>query len=256
MPDAFEAIAVWLSFYTRLPLAVSGKLAGAPDFMNAGRSLPLAGAMIGVAGGIVVLAARVMGLSPLVAATLSVGFLALLTGGLHEDGVADVADGFGGGRDRERKLEIMRDSRVGSYGALSLVLAVVIRIAASSAIVAHAALFVLFSLACVGAVSRLAGLLPMLLTAPARNDGLGASARGPSAETFIIGASICFLFGCGALMGGAGIFQVVMAIAASFAAAWSVAQLAQRQIGGYTGDVLGAAQQAAEIAALIVFSAG
>lgn len=256
MPDAFGDIAVWLRFYTQLPLSTSNSPLGPPDFRHAGWSLPFAGAMIGTVGGVVALTARSVGLSPLVSAALAVGCLAVLTGGLHEDGVADVADGFGGGRDRERKLEIMRDSRLGSYGALAMMLAVITRIAATAAILEHSALFLVFSLACVGGVSRLAGLLPMLLTSPARSDGLGASVRGPSVETFVVGAAICFLLGSGALIGGAGFFQIMMAVGAAFGASWGVAKLAQRQIGGYTGDVLGAAQQAAEIAALIVFSAG
>ena len=101
-----------LRFFTRLPL---GGRAAPPDFHRIGWAAPLAGAIVGALGGLSLVVARDLGFPPLLAATLAVTTQIFATGALHEDGLADVADGFGGGRDREAKLVIMRDSRIGAF---------------------------------------------------------------------------------------------------------------------------------------------
>ena len=95
---------------------------------------PVVGALIGLSIGCLCLALRAAGLPDLAAAALALGAGALLTGALHEDGLADVADGFGGGRDTASKLEIMRDSRLGTYGALILLVGFAAKVSALSAI--------------------------------------------------------------------------------------------------------------------------
>src|SRR3978361_2351288 len=107
-------------FLTRLPAPHPGG-AGPPNSARAYRLFPLVGALIGLAMGVLCLALRQVGVPDLAAAALVLGAGALLTGALHEDGLADLADGFGGGRDVEGKLAIMRDSRIGSDGAIPLV---------------------------------------------------------------------------------------------------------------------------------------
>ncbi len=117
---------VALQFLTRLPVRVpepwpEGALArSVPMF-------PLIGLLIGVAGALAFTIASWLGLPPALAAVLAVAVQVLSTGGLHEDGLADLADGFGGGRTREEKLEIMRDSHLGSFGAIALILALLAR---------------------------------------------------------------------------------------------------------------------------------
>src|SRR5690606_2272058 len=120
-----DDIALCLVFFTRLPL---------PHFDFGSRTLaqaiwaaPLVGVAVAVAASAVHALASAAGLSPGVAAALALGAAMLTTGCLHEDGLSDVADGFGGGRTRDRKLEIMRDSRIGAYGASALLLSVLIR---------------------------------------------------------------------------------------------------------------------------------
>ena len=120
-----------------------------------------------------------LGLPPLVCAGLAVGALVIVTGALHEDGLADVADGFGGGATRERKLEIMRDSRIGAYGAAALALSLILRVAALSALLDHGLGAAAAGLILAGAASRAAALAPLALLPAARADGLGAGAGAP-----------------------------------------------------------------------------
>src|ERR1043166_4205407 len=117
------------AFLTRLPMPHPDGPRPA-NFVRAQRMFPVVGALIGIAVGALFLGMLGIGIPALAAAALALGASALLTGALHEDGLADVADGFGGGRDRDAKLEIMRDSRLGTYGALILMVSFVAKLAA------------------------------------------------------------------------------------------------------------------------------
>ncbi len=225
-------------------------------FAEALRALPLAGAVIGVIGAFALALSRALGLSPLVAAALGVAALVLVTGGLHEDGLADVADGFGGGATRDRKLEIMRDSRLGAYGGLALGLSLLLRVFALAALAERSTLLAAAAMIATGALSRVAGLAPLLMLAPARPGGLGAGMPRPSSGALTQAAGVAALLSLAPALCGATPGQVVIADLAAGLAALLVARLAERQIGGHTGDVLGAAQQAAEIAGLLALSAG
>jgi adenosylcobinamide-GDP ribazoletransferase len=171
-----------LRFFSRLPLpvlAVETDPHGQESFARALRMAPFAGAALGFVAGAVLVAASGLGEPAPVAALLALTAGVLLSGAMHEDGLADVADGFGGGASRERKLEIMRDSRLGAYGATALVLSLGLRAAALAALAASPgrALAVLVAS---GAVSRAAALAPLVLLPSARGDGLGQSAGGRS----------------------------------------------------------------------------
>lgn len=220
-----------------------GRLAGTV------RAFPLVGAGVGLAGGIVYALAYWLGLPPLAAALCALTVTALATGALHEDGLADTADGLGGGKTVEDRLRIMRDSHIGVFGALALIFSIGLRAAALATLgtpwLAAAALIAS------GAGSRaLLGLLMRRLD-PARPDGLAASAGRPSEEGALTAAAIGAAFAVLFLGLGAGI----VAAAATAVAAAAVGQYARRGIGGYTGDVLGATQQVAEIAILLVAAA-
>ena len=123
-----------------------------------------------------------LGLPPIVAAGLAIAALAASTGALHEDGLADVADGFGGGATRERKLEIMRDSRIGAFGATALALSLILRTGALAAALSAGLGFAAASLVLVSGVSRAGALFPLALLDPARSEGAGASAGRLDAE--------------------------------------------------------------------------
>ncbi len=136
-------------------------------------AFPIVGLVVnGMAAGVYWLL-RSAGAPSWIAACWAVGVLLLLTGALHEDGLADTADGFGGGTTRDRKLEIMRDSRIGTYGALAVLLALMIRVGAIVALNTPAR--VAEGLIAAGMLSRAGILLVPLLRPPARNDGLGFS---------------------------------------------------------------------------------
>lgn len=244
-------LSVAVAFLTRLRLSgtppdsdfAPGRLAGAV------RAFPLVGAGIGLAGGVVYALAYWLGLPTFAAALCALVCSALLTGGLHEDGLADTADGLGGGRTAEDRLRIMRDSHIGAFGVMALIFSIALRTAALATLgtpwLAAAALIA------GGAGSR--ALLGMFMRAldPARADGLGANAGRPSEEGALtavaIGAAFVLLF--------LGVGTGIVAAAAAVVAVACTGHYARRGIGGYTGDVLGAAQQLAEIAILLAAAA-
>ena len=211
--------------------------------------------MVGALGALGYALAAALGLPPMMAATVAVATQVVATGALHEDGLADIADGFGGGAGRARKLEIMRDSRVGTYGAATLALALVMRVAAFAALAEPGAVMVAAITA--GALSRAAVVAVMRVLDPARSDGLGAAAGRPDERT--VAAALAIAAGLAlVLLLPAGPGVVGAALVGAAVGASGLAWLAHRQIGGQTGDVLGAAQQAAEITtlALIVAASG
>lgn len=249
-----DDLATCLRFYTRLPTPTPDRQDLA-RFAEALRVLPLAGAMIGVVGGVAFLCARALGLSVSLAAAFAVLALVLSTGGLHEDGLADVADGFGGGATPTRKLEIMRDSRVGAFGALALGFTLLLRVLAIGALGERSAWLAVAALTAAGAVSRVLGLLPLLLSPPARMDGAGAAMTRPTPSALRQASALACAFAALPFFAGVSAPQAVAANLAAFVGVLAFTRLAQQQIGGYSGDVLGAAQQVAEIAILAGLSA-
>ncbi len=236
-------------FLTRLPgpfslSAASGELG------RALRLAPLVGLVVGVCGALVTwIAVGGLGMPPLPAALLTIGATIWITGALHEDGLADVADGFGGAFERSRKLAIMRDSRIGTYGVLALILSIGLRAAALAALTGpEVASAVLIAAHC---LSR--GLLPlvMLVLVPARDDGLAAAAGRPGPADALTGLLLGLLL---AALAAGSVMALSLGLAALVAAAVT-GLIALRQIGGYTGDVLGAVQQTSEIAVLIAAAA-
>lgn len=234
-------------FFTRVPIRHDGALTLA-DLRRAWRVVPAVGALIGLGGGIAFAAAHALHLPPLAAGLLAVLATAALTGALHEDGLADTADGMGGG-DPERRIEIMRDSRIGAYGALALILSVALRAAALAAIARPGP--AILALVAAHAVSRAAIPAVMDRVPPATEAGLGAGAGTPDRTSLAIAVGSALVLALIVLGPAGGVWALAAAAAASFAAA----ALAQRLFRGYTGDVLGAVQQAAEIAVLLAASA-
>ncbi|KQO69652.1 MULTISPECIES: adenosylcobinamide-GDP ribazoletransferase [unclassified Methylobacterium] len=246
--------AACLRFYSRLPVPAlpgEGDPHAAPDFTRVPRMLPLAGLVLALPGGLVLLAAWGLGLGPFLAATLAVATGVLITGALHEDGLADVADGFGGGTTRERRLEIMRDSRIGAYGGVALVLALALRIGALATLLDRTGSGAALALVLAAALSRTAALAPMVLLVPARRDGAAASVGRPGRPAVAIAGALALTL---ALLGGLlglPVGGVLLMLLLSGLGALAVTALARRRIGGQTGDVIGACQQVAEIAALL-----
>jgi adenosylcobinamide-GDP ribazoletransferase len=233
-----------LMLLTRLPV---GRLAEpAPDLHAARWAFPLVGIPVGAVAAAILAVAHMIGMSALAAALLALAVGALLTGALHLDGLADFADGIGGGRDRAHCLDIMRDSRIGSYGVIALILALGLAATGLADVPPEAALAALL-FAATG--SRLAMLVVLDRLPPAREDGLGRSASGAAQGTWFPGALAVGVLA--AWIGPASLPALAAMAAAASATAW----LAQRRIGGQTGDVLGATQVASEVTCILALSA-
>jgi adenosylcobinamide-GDP ribazoletransferase len=243
----FDEFAIATAVLTRLPVGAAAAEDGA--IAASGWAFPLVGAGIGALAALTLLLAELFGCDNAPAALLAVAAGIALTGAFHEDGLADTADGFGGGRDRAAKLAIMRDSRHGTFGIVALVLSIGLRAAAVATMAdpIHAAL----GLIAAHAASR--GALPplMRLLAPARRDGLGASAGRPTLAVAIAAGAV----GAAIAVAVLGPRTGAIALAIGAVALTLAALLARRQIGGYTGDVLGFFQQIGEIAMLLVAAA-
>ncbi len=243
---AFSDVADALRFFTRLPLPAAPP--GPLDFNRIAWAAPVAGVVVGAVGVCVLALTSFLGLPAVVGAALATAALVAAAGALHEDGLADVADGFGGGRTRERKLEVMRDSRIGAYGAIALTLALIIRVGALASALSGGFWSAAGALIIVAALSRAGALMPLALIDPARVEGTGAAAGRlePASFAAACGAALILAVLIGLLAIGAG--RAVDAAIASALGAAAMTALASRQIGGQTGDVAGAAQQWAEIA--------
>ena len=237
-----------LRFFTRAPVGAAS--ASAPLAIDRfAWAAPVAGAAVGLAGALALAVATLLGLPPLIRAALATAAVIAATGGLHEDGLADVADGFGGGATRAEKLDIMRDSRIGAYGALALTLALILRVGALSAALDGGVWRASASLIAVAALSRAGSLTPLALLDPARADGAGAAAGRLDSGALAAAWGSALIIGLVLGLVSLGLAHAFAASLASGAGALTMVALARRAIGGQTGDVAGAAQQLAEIAA-------
>jgi len=244
-----------LRFYSRLPVPAlpwEPNAHAVPDFPRLARMLPLAGALLGLPPALVMGAALAVDLGPWLAAMLAVATMTLTTGAFHEDGPADTADSFGG-TTRERRLDIMRDSRIGSFGAAALFLALALRAGALATLAARTDWpAVAAAILAVASLSRTAGLMLLVFVPPARPDGASRAVGRPTRETFWLAASlagvITVLLGALAGLPASG---VGLMLGLSGLTGLAFMRLAERHLGGQTGDLVGAVQQVAEIAALI-----
>lgn len=231
-------LATAAALLTRLPMRL-----GAADFQRsaaASWAWPLVGALVGALGGAAALA--LSGLGAFVQAVAALAVMVLATGAMHEDGLADVADGFWGGFERARRLEIMRDSHIGAYGVLALVLSVLLKLALFVELGAD----MIAGMIAAATLGR-AGMVALMAALPeARSDGLSHRTGRPSWQAATLAGALALVL-CLCLTGAAGLFGALLAVLALF----GFAQVAQRKIGGQTGDVLGAGGQLAEIAALL-----
>ena len=230
---------------TRLPLRASD--AALARGAAAAWSWPLVGAVLGGIAGLAAVVLLSLGLPAPVAAGLCLGLMVVMTGALHEDGLADTADGFWGGWTVERRLEIMKDSHIGSYGVIALILSLGLRWLALSTL--FEAGLALPALIAAGALSR--AVMPALMHAlpPAREGGLSRSVGRVSFDTAVLAAAVAMVLALLAL----GLAALPLVLAATVAG-WGIGALARAKIGGQTGDILGAAQQMAEISLLLLLA--
>ncbi len=242
-----------LRFLTRLPVPFARTI-DPPPLSQSMRLFPVAGALIGALNGAVLSFCIWLEVGSLLSAALTAAFGLLVTGALHEDGLADTADGFGGGKTRDQRLEIMRDSRIGTYGTLALVMALLIRTAAFESLSELDPTLIIGILAACGSFSRALVVDLLWATRPARGDGLsvmaGTPGRNGAAFAIITGAGLTLLIGM-KLAAESGL----LALAAGLAVTALLRRMTIRLIGGQTGDVCGAVQVLSELAMLTIFAA-
>ena len=232
-----------MSFLTVLPVANAD---GSPGERLGRAYFPAIGALVGLAAAAVFVVTSAIA-TPLLAAAAAVATLSALTGAIHLDGLADSADGLLARGDVTRRLEVMRDPRLGSYGVTAIVLVLVLEVAALSSTSPARAIA---ALVIAGALSRLATLSVLVFTPYVRSAGLGVAAWDSKhrAIDLAVGAAgtaiVCLLDWRRAL-----IAVVLVSLTALL-----VVVLARRRIGGATGDVCGATAELCELATLVVFS--
>lgn len=233
-----------MGLMSRIPVRVDPEHAALRS-ARATWAYPVAGALIGALAGVVALGASVIGLPPMIQSIAALTTSVILTGAMHEDGLADSTDGLWGGWTPERRLEIMKDSRTGAYGVIAIALSLLWRISLMTLVLEtnHP----IAMLAGLGALSRSA-MSPLMAFLPqARKNGLSSSVGSPSKATALTSTAAGLVIAL-PLLG-----PIPCLAAAGIATLW--AAIANRKIGGQTGDILGASQQLTEIAALIALAA-
>jgi len=231
---AASDLALAVTFLTILPLparAAHGSLGVVGGPRSGAAFFPLVGALVGaLAGGVLVLAEPALG--PLLAATLAVTVLVVVTGALHQDGLADCADGLGARGGTANRLAVMRDSAVGVFGVLALLAWGLLLVGALAGLDSTSALHALITAAATG---RWSALLHGAVAPPARSDGLGAAfavSRSAFAVATVIAAAVALLTNPP--------LQGLATLAAGAVVATVVSLWARRSLGGRTGDTLGA----------------
>jgi adenosylcobinamide-GDP ribazoletransferase len=243
-----QDIRIAISLCTRLPVGPAVPVAEG-EVARASWAFPVAGLLVGLLGAVIYWLADRLHIPPQPASALALAATILFTGAMHEDGLADTADGFGGGKTRERKLEIMRDSRIGAFGACALGLSLLLRWSAIASL--DGSQSVATALVVAHGAGRAAMPAFMRFVPPARADGLSSEAGKPPMQS----VAIALALGVIALVIGFGVSAMVIGDVAVAMIALLLAQLSLRQIGGQTCDVLGALEQMAEAALLLIAAA-
>ncbi|MEM9224708.1 MAG: adenosylcobinamide-GDP ribazoletransferase [Pseudomonadota bacterium] len=239
-----------LTFFSRFP--VPAALARVP-LVEAAAMAPLAGVLIALPGAVLLYLAAQLGASPILAASIGTVAVIIVTGALHEDGLADCADGFWGGASPERRLEIMRDSRIGTFGVLALVAAVLLKVGALQTAIAESPLRGALTLMAAAIAARAVALYPWVGLLPARADGLAVAVGRPSVRAFRK-ALIYGLVATLVLVAWWAPIGVILAAIAAAAVAKGCASLAQSKVGGHTGDVIGACVVLADLSYVLALT--
>jgi adenosylcobinamide-GDP ribazoletransferase len=234
-----------VSFLTRVPTGTG--TASPKEIATWVPFFPLVGALVGLLGALVYMGARSLW-TPLVAAALAVTAEVLITGGFHEDGLADTVDALGGATDAVEARRILKDPSLGSFGVLSVTLSVVIRAGALASLEPWSAVA---ALPAAHALGRGAAISVLGTRNVAAEQGLGATyATAVDSRTLLMGAAIALAV-AGIAMGA----WVVPASVECAVIAWWMRRTARLRIGAVTGDVLGAIQQCVLLAVLLLASA-
>lgn len=215
------------------------------------RAFPLAGVLISLPAALLFGLLVAGDVDPLLTALLTLALLTLTTGALHEDGLSDSADGLGGGRDRERALDIMKDSRIGTYGAIALILSFGLR-AAALAVIARdlTPLAAALTLPATAAISRAALVWHWFRLPAAKPDGVAAEAGRPDGTTNATALMSGILLAAVFLWSSLPVMVLLDTLALAAVVTFAFTAHVGKRLSGHTGDTIGATQQICEIAAL------
>lgn len=247
----FDDVVMGLRLYSRLPTGDAPHRA--PRISRVAMALPFTSILIGLGPALALLVLVLIGVPPLFASGLAVAAWVLATGAMSEDALADAADGLFGGATRERRLEILKDSRHGTYGVSALVLLLLLRVAALSAIATVNAYAAAALWLAAGILSRSASLWLTVRLPPARTDGLSASSGRLDKRAFALGLFFAAVLGFILIGPFAGVVGYVVALVFTAGTALGGVRLCARLVGGQTGDLIGALQAVLEIAAWSAF---
>ncbi|AEV37063.1 Cobalamin (5'-phosphate) synthase CobS/CobV [Pseudovibrio sp. FO-BEG1] len=247
-------VAELVRFFSRIPLPKLGRwddLNTAPDFRLRSRSIPLAGVVISLPSMLVLWLLSQSALPAAVVALIAVGVAAAVQGCLHEDGLSDVVDGFFGGHTAERRLEIMKDSRIGAFGTVALVLSLSLRwLLLATLLEAFGGFGTALGYLAAETIGRV-GMVWIWHTMPAAYQG-GLSTRFGVPENIAVYWAGCFALPLIAVsLFFLSFWQVVIGAGVSFVLVWALAKLSLTKVKGITGDVLGAAQQIGSLGFLL-----
>ncbi len=249
--NQIRTFALAIHFLTRIPTGVDVDYS--PErLLDASRYYPLVGAIVGLVAALAFFVASLF-LPTLVAVIIATAATALLTGGFHEDGLADTFDGVSGAHTRERSLEIMRDSRIGTFGALALILVITLKIAALTSLSENQTIII--ALIAAHIISRTSIVIVQATSTYAREEGFaGTNDQAPSPINSIIASLIAVVT-----------IVAVALILSPISALWSIAGAIvghvlirlyfQPKLKGHTGDTLGATQQVTEIGIYLALAA-
>ncbi|WP_380054148.1 adenosylcobinamide-GDP ribazoletransferase [Falsihalocynthiibacter sp. SS001] len=230
-----------LGLLSRLPVKVNQEAAQQRG-AAAAWAYPIAGAIIGFVAVLAGWLSMFLGLPDIAVAGITLATLVMVTGAMHEDGLADTFDGLWGGYTVERRLEIMKDSSIGAYGVVALALSIAVRFGLIYAIVRDGNLIALVGIA---ALSRAPMVVLMAKMENARKSGLSRSVGRPRIETALLAVLVALTIGFVVLWG-----TILHGVLIAAIAVFALGIVAQHKIHGQTGDILGASQQFSEIAFL------
>lgn len=249
--NLFADMVMALRFYSRLPTGSSPH--EVPSLNRIAMAVPLASLIMGLPGAAVLFICVLGGMPPLFSAVLAVAVFALVTGAMSEDAVADAADGLFGGSSPERRLEILKDSRHGTYGVLAIVFVVGLKVSALSAIAAVNVFAAALIWMAAGMIARSGSLYVAFRLAPARKTGAAAAVGELSRNAFVLGLVFASIIGVVLAAPFTGLMGLGVGLALAVAVAWGWTRLCERLVGGSTGDLIGALQALLEIVLLGTF---
>ncbi len=252
--DAFELftdLMAALMFLSRIPVPWEKISPDPPDLTRAFWAFPLVGLVLGSLSGLAALIAHLLGLSSLLSVIIGISIGIILTGALHEDGLADTIDGLGGGSTNEEKLEIMRDSRIGTYGTIALVICLMLRLGALLSLANESLLYMFAGFAVSSSIGR--GMIVFLrsMSEPASETGLSTLTE--KTEGGILWAALGIAFFSAVVLSP--IWVAVFGFALCILLTYLINQFIVKKLGGITGDILGATEQTCEMGFLLLFAA-